>query len=619
MKQFLEKKEKGFWCSAAAIVLFAVGLVFYRMLTAVSFETTERPVLVILFAFAAILFSLIASYKDYGKLPSILAYADATVTFFTLLEGRASYLAFYFTGDVMHTGLSPYMIGSFVCFLLGMLAALFAVIFEEDKGGRPCFAAADMKVIIPMLCVVAILALVVCLNADGTRGESGTVNSSTEIKQTAQNEAAPAGSAQSQAEAVPEARYKKPNTSEEVWQEYSAADYLNEEISGKAIAYQLIGHGEVDAGGPVPADALLNMYENGGILLTVYTRGNAYQYYGYWTNEDDDHLWFCVKYYKMYGNNTTCTIDYGYELTGSFDEITVNIALGLADGGQFVRSIPVGGDGTVQYATPEEWLTTLGWVAPDPEELAAMMAENGYGNSGTAETDEPADVSSESTGAELLFPFTADADSFKLGLYTDGTYVFQFTSMNIVEPGTWTWKDWTLTLTTEKGKTAVASIDSDTHALNIHFVPDLSDQLERDYTAESGVWGVAFNGQGDYTPVASEPQPAKSAEPELLFPFTADADSFKLDLYTDGTYVFQFTSMNIVEPGTWTWKDWTLTLTTEKGKTAVASIDSETHALNIHFVPDLSDQLERDYTAESGVWGVAFNGQGSYTLAVPAI
>ena len=77
--------------------------------------------------------------------------------------------------------------------------------------------------------------------------------------------------------------------------------------------------------------------------------------------------------------------------------------------------------------------------------------------------------------------------------------------------------------------------------------------------------------------------------------------------------------MNIVEPGTWTWKDWTLTLTTEKGKTAVASIDSETHALNIHFVPDLSDQLERDYTAESGVWGVAFNGQGSYTLAVPAI
>ena len=94
MKQFLEKKEKGFFCSAASIVLFAIGLVFYRMLTAVSFETTERSIVVVLAAFAAILFSLIASYKDFGKVPSILAYAASTVAFFTLLEGRASYLAF---------------------------------------------------------------------------------------------------------------------------------------------------------------------------------------------------------------------------------------------------------------------------------------------------------------------------------------------------------------------------------------------------------------------------------------------------------------------------------------------------------------------------------------------
>ena len=171
MKQFLAKKEKGFFCSAASIVLFAIGLVFYRMLTAVSFETTERPIVVILAAFAAILFSLIASYKDFGKVPSILAYAASTVAFFTLLEGRASYLAFYFSGDVMNTGLSPYMIAAFVCFLCGMLAALFAVIFEEDKGGRPALEKADWKVVLPMVAVVAILAVVVGLNTNANKAE----------------------------------------------------------------------------------------------------------------------------------------------------------------------------------------------------------------------------------------------------------------------------------------------------------------------------------------------------------------------------------------------------------------------------------------------------------------
>ncbi|MBR3270837.1 MAG: hypothetical protein IKI59_02845, partial [Clostridia bacterium] len=187
MKQFLAKKEKGFFCSAASIVLFAVGLVFYRMLTAVSFETTERPIVVILAAFAAILFSLIASYKDFGKVPSILAYAASTVAFFTLLEGRASYLAFYFAGDVMNTGLSPYMIAAFVCFLCGMLAALFAVIFEEDKGGRPKFAAADWKVVLPMVAVVAILAVVVGLNTNANKAEAGSSAAPAQQAQSAGN------------------------------------------------------------------------------------------------------------------------------------------------------------------------------------------------------------------------------------------------------------------------------------------------------------------------------------------------------------------------------------------------------------------------------------------------
>lgn len=597
MKQFFAKKEKGFWFSLLAVVLFAAGLVFYRMLTSVSFETTERPVLVILFAFGAILMSLIAAYKDWSKVPSILAYAAATVAFFTLLEGRTSYLAFYFSGDVMNTGLSPCMTGSFVCFLLGMLAALFAVIFEEDKD-RASFAVSDLKVVIPVFCAVAILALVVGLNA-GIKDEAAAVQAG-----------APAAVSEGQsfpgevtAETEKQAKYKTPNTSEEIWQDASAKDYAQEDFESKPIAYQFIASGEVDAGGLVQYDGLINLYENGLVVVSTYGRGNAMRYYGYWTNVDDENLWFCVMYYTALGmGGQYCMIDYGYELFDHFDDFTLNVALGLADGGQFVRTIPAGGDGSVQYASVKEWYASKGYDMPATE-LPAEKKE-------PAQQDKPAD-----TANTLLFGFTADVDSFKLDLFSDGTYEFCFTSMNLSETGTWEWKDWELTLTTPNGQSFSCKPDADTHALNLTFAPDISEKLVRDYTADASVWGSAFNGEGTYTPAAGS---ADASEAALLFSFTADVPSFLLDLYTDGTYQFQFTSMNIEETGTWTWKDWMLTLTTPGGKAATGEIDGDTHELKITFIPDISDQLVRDYVADAQIWGTAFNGQGEYTPAEAA-
>ncbi len=592
MKQFLKNKEKGFYCSAAAIVLLAIGLVFYRMLTAVSFETTERPVLVILTAFGAILFSLIASYKDFGKVPSILSYAAATLAFFLLLEGRASYLAFYFSGDVMDTGLSPYMVGSFVCFLIAMVAALFAVIFEEDKGGRPVLTAADWKVLLPMVAVVGVLCLVITLN---TNSGSAAIAAAPAV-QTAQNESTSEGAAaEAQAQAAPEANYKKPRTSEEVWQEYTAKDFVNEDVTGKPIAYQLIGHGEVDAGGPQAFDALINLYENGETVIDAYGRGNGYRYYGYWTNENDENLWFCVMYYTVLGNGQVCTIDYGYDLTGHFDEVTINVALGLADGGQFVRSIPASGDGSVQFTSVEDWYAQFGYTVPEVvyEEPKAQSAA-------AAEVNE-----------NLLFSFLSDSENFLLDINNDGTYTFTFVTAGLVETGTWEWKDWTFTLTDAKGRVTTVTPDADTHALSFNFVAVTDDRVNRDFSAEADVWGAVFNGEGSYTPVGA---PAAEA-PTVLFPFVADAESFQLDMLSDGTYEFRFTTMNVSETGTWTWENWTLTLTTPQGKTAVASIDDETHALNITFIPDASEQLVRDYTAEATVWGTAFNGQGNYPAA----
>jgi hypothetical protein len=598
MKQFLEKKEKGFFCSAVSVVLFAIGLVFYRMLTAVSFETTERPLTVVLFTFGTILFSLIASYKDFGKVPSIAAYALATVAFFALLEGRASYLAFFFAGDVMNTGLSSYMVIAITCYFLGMVAALLAVIFEEDKGGHPKFEAADWKVILPMVCVIVILTIIVGLNTNGSKAEPTAVSISVPAEKNgtvSENDA-------SAAEAVTEtiSNYKTPTEPEEKWQGYTGEQYYNEDNDKKAIAYQLIGHGEVDAGQPAVFDALINLYEDGEMVMSVFGRGNAYQYFGYWTNVNDENLWFCVMDYMVVGMDQICTIDYSYDLTGHFDDITVNVALGLADGGKFVRNIPAGGDGRVLYPSIREWFSSFGYDMP----------EKTFGS----------DTSQE---AEILFSFTSDSENYLLDIYNDCTYTFTFKTAGLVETGTWDYHEWKMTLTDKNGKVTEVDKDNPEHEMRLHFVAAVDERVSRDFTAPSSAWGVAFKGQGDYDPpeglVNSVPAndsdaDASLAEKQVLFSFISDSENYLLDINTDNTYTFTFKTAGLVEEGTWDYHGWKMTLTDKNGKVTEVDKDNPEHEMRLHFVAAVDERVNRDFTAPSSAWGVAFKGQGDYPV-----
>ena len=282
MKEFFSKKGKGYLFSLAAILSTAVGLIFFRMLTSVSVEQSERPALVIALAFGAILFDLIATYKDYAKVPSIAAYALTTALFFSLLEGRVSYLAFYFSGDVLDTGLSPYLVIAFILFLLAVVFTLLAVVCKQEKDEQYSFRVADLKVIIPMIAVVGILCGVAVSNSSGAAVDGPSVESGS-----------PAESGEPAASEELTANYKTPTVDEDIWQGYSPKDYVAEDVSAKAIAYQLTGHADVDAGGPMPFDAILNLYEDGEAVLTTYGMNRATIYYGYWTNENDENLWFC--------------------------------------------------------------------------------------------------------------------------------------------------------------------------------------------------------------------------------------------------------------------------------------------------------------------------------------
>ncbi len=573
MKALLAKKERGFYCSAAAFLCTVLGLVFFLLLASVSPEESENPTVITAVSFAALVLHAVVCFKDYYKVPSIAAYAASTVAFLMFMGGRASYLAFYFSGDVLNTGLSVFMILAAVCYLAALIAALLAVVFKQEKKDRAAFENKDIKVLAPVVLAAVILCVATVFLQGGTPGtaENGPQGEASD---------GPAGQT-----------YKTPTVDESVWQGYDGAAYLAEDEGSKPIAYQLTGHTEIDTGETTAFDSLLNLYEDGESVLTVYGMNNVYTYFGYWTNEED-HLWFCVAHYGMAAQPGTCTIDYSYELTRMFDDVSVNIALGFANGGQYVRETPIGGSGEVMYTSVKDFLLEKGWTETDA----------GYRPlPGEAPGNDPAQNA-------ILFSWESGSENYLLDCNADGTYAFTFATVGLVETGTWSWQDWTFTMTDSNGTVTTAEMDPDSNALKLHYTAASSDQLTWDFTCGPEVWGAAFNGTGSYEPVSAP----SAGQPSVLFSWESGSENYLLDCNDDGTYAFTFATVGLVETGTWSWQDWTFTMTDSNGTVTTAEMDPDSNALKLHYTAASSDQLTWDFTCGPEVWGAAFNGTGSY-------
>lgn len=133
IKSFFGDKSIGFYCSLTAALCLLLGVIFFAALTGVSEEATESPATVIAFAVVGLLLCLLTAVKDIFKLPSLVAMTFAFMTFGAFIKGRISYLAFYFSGDVMNTGLSPLFILSFIFILLAAIASCMAVFLNQEK------------------------------------------------------------------------------------------------------------------------------------------------------------------------------------------------------------------------------------------------------------------------------------------------------------------------------------------------------------------------------------------------------------------------------------------------------------------------------------------------------
>ena len=593
---------KSNWASLCALGTSLLGVICFAALISGSFESTETPAAVIGMAIAcALLCTICFVWKDMFHALSVAAFFTSLGTLGAFIAGRVSYLAFYLSGDVMGTGLSPLFILSAILFVLTVVLVSLSMAQPFDgesrvKAGKYLIIAVVAIAVIALV-VVAVIRAILGSSTPGPGGNNPTgstppVTSSQEPGQPGVESNAPS-------------RYKTPTQDASHWQGLSAEELAVEDVSGKAIAYQFTGHEESNR----VVDLLINLYEDGFVRISQVSGGVlTYDYNGYWRNKDDESIYFGVSSYVYKGEDNpsynvsygdTATVDYSYDLTeqnGIFS-FGCNFCLGFQDGGQFVRSTIIEGNGSVTYATVDEFLTAMGATPPaeptdPPEEPGETYPANTMLLNFTPDTSDqlnttfscessvwgPALGASGSytpTGStDVLFSWSNPAESFQLDFHADGTYEYRFTTMNITENGTWTFESWKLTTTTAKGLTATAEITGsaepsepeNTYPANtmlLNFTPDTSDQLNTTFSCESSVWGPALGASGNYTPIDST---------NVLFSWGNPAESFQLDFHADGTYEYRFTTMNITEGGTWTFESWKLTTTTAKGLTATAEI-----------------------------------------------
>lgn len=163
------------------------------------------------------------------------------------------------------------------------------------------------------------------------------------------------------------AEYKNPTVDYETWQEYTPEQYVAEDLSEKAIAYQFTGVSNPETS-KKDVSVKIDLYEDGFVRMTQSDEGKSvsFYYYGYWTNLDDEEIFLAFTCYSYQGptvegraeNGAIAALDYTYDLTEEDGAFTfgLNFCLGFADGGQYVRSLDAAGSDEIAFETEEDWM-----------------------------------------------------------------------------------------------------------------------------------------------------------------------------------------------------------------------------------------------------------------------
>lgn len=131
MRKMMKNKVSAL--SLFTLVLTVLSLIFFRVLTASSFESTENVPLVIGLLIAAIALGAVSCWKDIFHVPTLLTFAALASASAAFAAGRASYVAFYLTGDVMNTGLSVFFLLDCATIILALVLSIAAMAASGRK------------------------------------------------------------------------------------------------------------------------------------------------------------------------------------------------------------------------------------------------------------------------------------------------------------------------------------------------------------------------------------------------------------------------------------------------------------------------------------------------------
>ncbi len=344
-----EKKKANPVVLAGLTASMVLSVISFVMLHQASYEASENTALVIILAVITLILGIVGQIFDVKKIVSLAAYVMSVVTLCSLVAGRVSYLGFYLAGDVMNTGLSVFFVTTVIFMILGIVFAAMGTKPQKEQNAKN-----KVKVVVVLVIAVVMAAgLLVQGAANGVIG-SGSFGKT---------------------EDAGLAKLEAPSKDAAYWQAYTVEQSASEDVSDKTIQYQFYAEKICEPAYGMGVVSIINLYSDGYCRMTQYsTRGGTIFYYnGYWTLMDEETLYFGFSNYAMKAdesikdaaaeNNYTigedvCTVDYSYNVmpSGGQADFTINVCLGFANGGQFVRSVDVKSDGMVVYETEEEFV-----------------------------------------------------------------------------------------------------------------------------------------------------------------------------------------------------------------------------------------------------------------------
>ncbi len=178
-------------------------------------------------------------------------------------------------------------------------------------------------------------------------------------------------------------------------------------------------------------------------------------------------------------------------------------------------------------------------------------------------------------GEETEYKAISDDEGTYIMFYSDLTYAFHFDSYNIVDEGTWNYADGTLTMAYDGADANCVSVAG--NPLKFTYAYSKSEQLIGSYTIDPA----------DLEALLPEPSVTE-------FKAMSDDEGTYIMFYSDMTYAFHFDSYNIVDEGTWSLVDGTLTMSYKGADGACVSVSGDPLVFTYSY--SKSSQLTGDYT-----------------------